>query len=139
DEFSKAYVVAHEVGHHVQNLLGYNAQERKLQAREGKNASVRLELQADYLAGVWANAGNNKDFTIDSGDVELAIKTAQAIGDDRIQKKAQGWVSPEGFTHGSSQARVHWFTDGLKTGDASKRKLDLFFDADLGKLDPLLR
>ena len=138
-EFSQAYVVAHEVGHHVQNLLGYNALERKLQSREGKNATVRLELQADYLAGVWAHHGQKQYDFIEPGDVEEAIKSAKSIGDDRIQKKSQGWVSPESFTHGSSQARVHWFNDGLKTGDASKRKLDTFFKADLGQLDPLLR
>lgn len=138
-EFSQAYVVAHEVGHHVQNLLGYNAKEKALQRKEGKNATVRLELQADYLAGVWAHHGQKQYDFLDPGDVEEAIKSANSIGDDRIQKKSQGWVSPEGFTHGSSQARVHWFNDGLKTGDASKRKLDAFFNSDLGQLDPLLK
>jgi predicted metalloprotease len=138
-EFSQAYVIAHEVGHHVQNLLGYNAQERKLKAGGEKNATVRLELQADYLAGVWANHGQQKYNFIEPGDVESAITTAKAIGDDRIQKKSQGWASPESFTHGSSQSRVRWFTDGFKTGDASKQKLDVFFKSSLGELDPLLR
>jgi predicted metalloprotease len=138
-EFSQAYVIAHEVGHHVQNLLGYNAREKEYQRKEGKNATVRLELQADYLAGVWAHHGQKKFDFIEPGDVEAAITTAKAIGDDRIQTKSQGWPSPESFTHGSSQARVRWFQDGFKTGDASKRKLDAFFTADLGQLDPLLR
>ncbi|HVK15950.1 MAG TPA: neutral zinc metallopeptidase [Fimbriiglobus sp.] len=138
-EFSQAYVIAHEVGHHVQNLLGYNALEKKFQSREGKNATVRLELQADYLAGVWAHHCQQQYDILEQGDVEEAIKSAKSIGDDRIQKKSQGWVSPEGFTHGSSEARVRWFNDGLKSGDASKRKLDAFFNSELGKLDPLLR
>ena len=138
-EFSQAYVIAHEVGHHVQNLLGYNAREKRLQAREGKNATVRLELQADYLAGVWAHHAERKYRLLDPGDIDEAIKSAKSIGDDRIQKKSKGWVSPESFTHGSADARVRWFNEGLKTGDASKRKLDTFFDSPPGALDPLLR
>jgi predicted metalloprotease len=120
-DFSKAYVIAHEVGHHVQKLLGYHA-------NPGDNdASVRLELQADYLAGCWAYHGQRRFNFIEPGDVEAAIKTANAIGDDRLQKRAGGYVSPEKFTHGTSQQRVKWFTDGLKTGDVTKRKLDHFF------------
>jgi predicted metalloprotease len=120
-DFSKAYVIAHEVGHHVQKLLGYHAQ-------PGDNdASVRLELQADYLAGVWAHYGQEQFHFIEPGDVDAAIKTANAIGDDRLQKRAKGYVSPEKFTHGTSRQRVKWFLDGLKTGDVSKRKLDHFF------------
>jgi predicted metalloprotease len=138
-EFSQAYVIAHEVGHHVQNLLGYNEREEQYRGREGKRATVRLELQADYLAGVWAHHGQRKFQFLETGDMEAAITTAKAIGDNRIQEKSRGWVSPESFTHGSDKARVRWFKDGFQTGDASKRKLDLFFEADLGQLDPLLR
>jgi len=121
-DFSKAYVIAHEVGHHVQRLLGYHV--------EGKDndGSVRLELQADYLAGVWAHHGQKKFNFIEPGDVESAIKTANAIGDDRLQKRSGGFVHPEKFTHGTSAQRVKWFQDGLKTGDASKAKLDQFFN-----------
>ncbi len=121
--FSKAYVIAHEVGHHVQKLLGYSA------GNHDNDASVRLELQADYLAGVWAFHGQRKYNFIQSGDVESAIQTANAIGDDRLQKRAGGFVHPEKFTHGTSAQRTKWFQDGLKTGDASKAKLDAFFRA----------
>ncbi len=120
-DFSKAYVIAHEVGHHVQRLLGYRA------AAHDNDASVRLELQADYLAGVWAHYGQEQFNFIEPGDVDAAIKTANAIGDDRLQKRARGYVSPEKFTHGTSRQRAKWFVDGLKTGDVSKRKLDHFF------------
>jgi predicted metalloprotease len=136
-EFSQAYVIAHEVGHHVQHLLGYDERARAFQKREGKNATVRLELQADYLAGVWAHYGQRKFNFIEPGDVEAALTTAKSIGDDRIQNKARGWVSPESFTHGSAAARVHWFGEGLKTGDLSR--LDYFVEAPLGALDPALR
>ena len=122
-DFSKAYVIAHEVGHHVQKLLGYSA------GNHDNDASVRLELQADYLAGVWAHHGQRKYNFIQSGDVESAIKSANAIGDDRLQKRSGGFVHPEKFTHGTSAQRVKWFQDGLKTGDASKAKLDAFFKA----------
>ncbi|MFM8274822.1 MAG: neutral zinc metallopeptidase [Gemmata sp.] len=129
-DFSKAYVIAHEVGHHIQNLLGYSR--RVDEARGGRNEngmSVRLELQADYLAGVWAHHGQRKFDFIEPGDVESAIKSANAIGDDRLQKRSGGFVHPEKFTHGTSAQRVRWFKDGLKTGDASKAKLDEFFEA----------
>ena len=122
-DFSKAYVIAHEVGHHVQRLLGYSA------GHHDNDASVRLELQADYLAGVWAHHGQRKYNFIQPGDVESAIKSANAIGDDRLQKRSGGFVHPEKFTHGTSAQRVKWFQDGLKTGDASKAKLDSFFKA----------
>ena len=125
-EFSQAYVIAHEVGHHVQNLLGYNSRRGTM---EEHDFSVRLELQADYLAGVWAYHGNKKFGFIESGDVESAIKSANAIGDDRLQRRAGGFVHPEKFTHGSSEQRVRWFRDGLETGDASRQKLDSFFTA----------
>jgi predicted metalloprotease len=124
-EFSQAYVIAHEVGHHVQNLLGYMARRGRM---EEHDFSVRLELQADYLAGVWAHLGQDKFNFIEPGDVESAIKSANAIGDDRLQQRAGGFVHPEKFTHGTSAQRVKWFKDGLRTGDASKRKLDHFFE-----------
>lgn len=124
-EFSQAYVIAHEVGHHVQNLLGYMDRRGSSQDRD---FSVRLELQADYLAGVWAHHGQRKFNFIESGDIASAIKSANAIGDDRIQQRSGGFVHPEKFTHGSSAQRVKWFKDGLRTGDASKRKLDHFFE-----------
>jgi len=128
-DFSKAYVIAHEVGHHVQNLLGYTARvDEKRGTRQEKDYSVRLELMADYLAGVWAYHSNQKFHVIEPGDVEKAIETAQAIGDDRLQKRAGGFVHPEQFTHGTSEQRVRWFKDGLKTGEFSKRKLDHFFE-----------
>lgn len=129
-EFSQAYVIAHEVGHHVQNLLGFS---RRVDAQRGgrleKQASVRLELQADYLAGVWAHHGNKRSRFIEEGDVESAIKSANAIGDDKLQQRSRGWVSPEGFTHGTSAQRVKYFTEGLKTGDASLDRLERFFTA----------
>ena len=124
-EFSQAYVIAHEVGHHVQNLLGYSAivdQKRTLPKAEYNKWSVRLELQADYLAGVWAHHGQKKFNFIEAGDVESAIKSANAIGDDRLQRRAGGFVSPESFTHGRSDQRVKWFNLGLKTGDMRNLK-----------------
>ncbi len=125
-EFSQAYVIAHEVGHHVQNLLGYSriVEEKRqtLPKAESNKWSVRLELQADYLAGVWAYYGQKKFHFIEPGDVESAIKSANAIGDDRLQKRATGFVSPEKFTHGRSDQRVKWFRLGLQTGDLSKLK-----------------
>ena len=129
-DFSKAYVIAHEVGHHVQNLLGYHAiveRERRRGKTEANRASVRLELQADYLAGVWAHHGQKKFHFIEPGDVESALTTAKAIGDDRIQRRSRGWVSPESFTHGTSAQRVKAFREGLRTGDLSRMKH--FFDA----------
>lgn len=124
-EFSQAYVIAHEVAHHVQNLLGYMDRRSSMQEND---FSVRLELQADYLAGVWAYHGQRKFNFIEPGDVESAIKSANAIGDDRLQKRAGGFVHPEKFTHGTSDQRVRWFTKGLKTGDARKPTLDHFFE-----------
>jgi predicted metalloprotease len=125
-EFSQAYVIAHEVGHHVQNLLGFSSlveQKRRTLPKEEYNKwSVRLELQADYLAGVWAHYGQEKFHFIEPGDVESAIRSANAIGDDRLQKQATGFTSPEKYTHGTSQQRVKWFRSGLETGDMSKLK-----------------
>jgi hypothetical protein len=125
-EFSQAYVIAHEVGHHVQNLLGYSKlvdeKRRTLSEEEFYPWSVRLELQADYLAGVWAYHGQKKFHFIQPGDVETAIKTANAIGDDRLQERAHGFKSPERYTHGTSAQRVKWFRQGLETGDLKKMK-----------------
>jgi predicted metalloprotease len=123
-EFSQAYVIAHEVAHHVQNLLGYM---EKRGRGDDNDFSVRLELQADYLAGVWAYHGQRKFNFIEPGDVEAAIKSANAIGDDRLQKRSGGFVHPEKFTHGTSSQRVKWFKTGLRTGDTSPETLDYFF------------
>src|SRR5690242_3446233 len=123
-DFAQAYVVAHEVGHHVQNLLGINSKIHALQARssgeEAKRLSVRLELQADFLAGVWAHHAQRRRHILEPGDVESALRAAAAIGDDTLQKKAQGYVVPESFTHGTSEQRVRWLTLGLKTGDINQ-------------------
>jgi predicted metalloprotease len=131
-EFSQAYVIAHEVGHHVQNLLGYSQKvdekRRTLPKEEFNKWSVRLELQADYLAGVWAYHGQKKFNFIEPGDVESAIQSANAIGDDRLQKRARGFTSPENYTHGTSAQRVKWFRRGLETGDMNKLKS--IFDMD---------
>ncbi len=128
-EFSQACVIAHEVGHHVQNLLGYSKlvdeKRRTLPEEEFYPWSVRLELQADYLAGVWAHHGQEKFHFLQNGDVESAIKTANAIGDDRLQKRARGFTSPEKYTHGTSAQRVKWFQKGLETGDLKGMK-DIF-------------
>lgn len=125
-DFSKAYVIAHEVGHHVQNLLGYSRlvdQKREtLPKAEFNRWSVRLELQADYLAGVWAHYGQQEFNFIEPGDLESAIKSANAIGDDRLQKRAGGFASPENYTHGTSAQRIKWFSLGWKTGDLGMLK-----------------
>ncbi len=123
-DFAQAYVVAHEVGHHVQNLLGLtelvHSKNGRVPKEEYNQLSVRLELQADYLAGVWANHAERNWSILEEGDIEEAITAAQAIGDDRLQKQAQGYVVPENFTHGTSKQRMRWFYEGLKTGDASQ-------------------
>lgn len=118
-DFANAYVIAHEVGHHVQNLLGIGIESKRRQLPEDteNQLSVRLELQADFLAGVWAHYADQKWHILEAGDVEKAITTAQAIGDDRLQKQAQGYVVPEKFTHGRSDQRVRWFSEGLKSGN----------------------
>jgi uncharacterized protein len=120
-DFAKAYVIAHEVGHHVQHMLGWSEQVHALQERSGKKGanrlSVRLELQADYLAGVWAYHANRTKHILESGDVESALHAATAIGDDRLQREARGYVVPDSFTHGTSKQRVRWFKRGLETGD----------------------
>jgi len=126
-EFSQAYVIAHEVGHHVQNLLGYSRlvdeKRQSLPKTEFNKWSVRLELQADYLAGVWAHHGQEKFNFIQPGDIEGAIQTANAIGDDRLQKRSRGFTSPENYTHGTSGQRVKWFRTGLQNGNLSQMKV----------------
>jgi predicted metalloprotease len=132
-EFARAYVIAHEVGHHVQNLLGYSARADERRGSKLENQfSVRLELQADYLAGVWAHhlrrMHSDRPNLITSEDLKSGLNAAMKIGDDYLQKRATGQVRPEAFTHGYSAAREHWLEDGLRTGDFSKAKLDSFFD-----------
>ena len=134
-DFSKAYVIAHEVGHHVQNLLGYNSKVDEFKAREGENSGIRLELQADYLAGVWAHHAEKNYRIIEKGDVESALKTARSIGDNRIQEKMRGKAWPESFNHGRDDQRIKYFSEGLKTGDASKAALDRFFSRSVKPLD----
>lgn len=120
-DFARAYVIAHEIGHHVQNQLGIMAkverQRERLSETEYKRLSVRLELQADFLAGVWAHHAHKSQQILEAGDVEEALNAASAIGDDRLQKQSQGYVVPDAFTHGSSEQRVRWFRRGLETGD----------------------
>ena len=122
-QFSQAYVIAHEIGHHVQNLLGVlpKAQQAKraMDQTEANSLQVRVELQADCLAGVWANRGHAKWDFIEPGDVDSALQTASAIGDDRLQRRSQGYVVPDAFTHGTSAQRSRWFTTGLKSGDVA--------------------
>jgi predicted metalloprotease len=119
-DFAQAYVIAHEVGHHVQQLLGTSDKVSALQARgseaQANQLSVRLELQADFYAGVWAHHTSQKGL-IESGDFEEALGAASAIGDDRLQRESQGHVVPDSFTHGTSEQRVRWFRRGLETGD----------------------
>jgi uncharacterized protein len=123
-EFAEAYVIAHEVGHHVQDLLGTLPKAQAAQQAAGSKASanriqVRIELQADCLAGVWAFHSDQKWKSIEPGDVQAALQTASAIGDDRLQKQSQGYVVPDAFTHGTSEQRQRWFTKGLKEGKIS--------------------
>ena len=119
-QFSQAYVIAHEIGHHVQNLLGVlpkvQQAQRAMGQTEANSLQVRVELQADCLAGVWANRGQAKWDFIEPGDVDSALQTASAIGDDRLQRRSQGYVVPDAFTHGTSAQRSQWFTTGLKSG-----------------------
>jgi predicted metalloprotease len=117
-EFAEAYVIAHEIGHHVQKLLGIEGKVRRLQQRdpgEQNPLSVRLELQADCFAGVWANSTEQRKI-IDQSDVQSALGAAAAVGDDRLQRAGQGYVNPESFTHGTSAQRTSWFSRGLKSG-----------------------
>ena len=123
-DFAQAYVIAHEVGHHVQHLLGItdkvHAAKGEMSEEEYNELSVRLELQADFLAGVWAHHANELNDIIEQGDFEEAINAASAIGDDTLQKQFQGRVTPDSFTHGTSEQRVRWFTKGYKTGDTAQ-------------------
>jgi hypothetical protein len=120
-DFAQAYVISHEVGHHVQSLLGITQKLTELQARvspsERNKLSVRMELQADCLAGVWAHQAHKSRQILEAGDIEEGLNAASAIGDDRIQRKTQGHVVPDAFTHGSSAQRVRWFKIGLERGN----------------------
>ena len=123
-KFSEAYVIAHEVGHHVQDELGIlprvmQAQQASSSKAEANRLQVRVELQADCLAGVWANRAQQKHSFLDPGDIDQALQTASAIGDDRLQKQAQGYVVPDAFTHGTSEQRKRWFTNGFSQGKVS--------------------
>jgi predicted metalloprotease len=119
-QFAQAYVITHEIGHHVQNLLGILPKVQQAQQSMGQSqrnaAQVRVELQADCFAGVWANRSQQKWKFLEQGDIEAALQTASAIGDDRLQKQAQGYVVPDSFTHGSSAQRMQWFQTGFKSG-----------------------
>ena len=123
-DFAMAYVVAHEVGHHVQHLLGITDKVDRARSRMSQkeiNAmSVRLELQADFLAGVWANHEQKMKNVLDPGDIDEALQAASAIGDDRLQKMSQGYVVPDAFTHGTSKQRMYWFKKGYDTGDMNQ-------------------
>jgi len=123
-DFAMAYVVAHEVAHHIQYLLGItrqvDAQRGRVSETEYNKLSVKLELQADFLAGVWAHHTDKNARILDEGDIEEALKAANAIGDDRLQQQARGYVVPESFTHGTSAQRVRWFRKGFQTGDISQ-------------------
>jgi predicted metalloprotease len=120
-DFAMAYVVAHEVGHHVQDLWGISdkvhAARQRLSEEEYNKLSVKLELQADFLAGVWAHHDQQINNALEPGDIEEALAAANAIGDDRLQKQSQGYVVPDAFTHGTSEQRMYWFKKGFETGD----------------------
>jgi predicted metalloprotease len=122
-DFAMAYVVAHEVGHHVQKLIGTSdkvqAARERLSEKESNKLSVALELQADFYAGVWAHHAQEIDNIIEEGDIDEALAAANAIGDDKLQKQSQGYVVPDAFTHGTSKQRVYWFKKGWDTGDVN--------------------
>ncbi len=132
-DFAQAYVIAHEIGHHVQTLLGISGQVRSLQRQVGQvqanQLSVRQELQADCFAGIWAHHAQEARQILERGDVEEALNAASSIGDDRLQQQAQGYVVPDSFTHGSSAQRVRWFKQGIQTG--SLDQCNTFENADL--------
>ncbi|NCI47867.1 KPN_02809 family neutral zinc metallopeptidase [Sediminibacterium soli] len=123
-EFAMAYVIAHEVGHHIQKLMGtYDELEQQrsaLSEKEYNKLSVKAELQADFYAGVWANRAQKMKQLLESGDIESALTAANAIGDDRLQMQSQGYVVPDAFTHGTSQQRMYWFKKGFETGDVKQ-------------------
>jgi predicted metalloprotease len=132
-DFAQAYVIAHEVGHHVQNLLGITDWMKSLRGRVSESQynqlSVRLELQADFLAGVWARYADRVKRIVESGDIEEAMRAAAAVGDDRLQYRSRGYVVPDSFTHGTSEQRVRWFRRGYESGDL--RQGDTFNAPDL--------
>jgi uncharacterized protein len=132
-DFAEAYVIAHEVGHHVQNLLGISDRVQAARGRvsqsEYNQLSVRLELQADFLAGVWARYTDRIKHVVEAGDIEEAMRAASAVGDDRLQSRSRGYVVPDSFTHGTSEQRVRWFRRGYETGDL--RQGDTFNARDL--------
>jgi predicted metalloprotease len=119
-DFAQAYVIAHEVGHHVQNLLGVASQVQELRSQlrpeDANRLTVRMELQADCFAGIWANHAERARQILEEGDIEEALNAASAIGDDRIQRQSRGYVTPDSFTHGTSEQRMRWFTRGLRSG-----------------------
>lgn len=123
-DFAQAYIIAHEVGHHVQNLLGIldkvHAKKSSLSESEYNDLSVRLELQADFLSGVWAHYAQKMKSILETGDIEEAMNASAAVGDDKIQMKSQGYVVPDAFTHGTSKQRTKWFMLGFNTGDLAK-------------------
>ena len=132
-DFAEAYVIAHEVGHHIQKLLGISEKMESLRQQlsqgEYNKYSVMLELQADFFAGVWAHHAQQMKNILDAGDIDEALNAANAIGDDRLQKEAQGYVVPESFTHGTSKQRMYWFKKGFDTGDMNQG--DTFDDPSL--------
>lgn len=126
-DFAAAYIIAHEVGHHVQNLLGTLAKadeaKRGLSEEEANRISVKVELQADFLAGIWAHYAQQMKNILEAGDIQEAMNAAEAVGDDRLQKRSQGYVVPDSFTHGTSKQRETWFMTGFNSGDISKGKI----------------
>ncbi|MEP6466744.1 MAG: neutral zinc metallopeptidase [Parafilimonas sp.] len=132
-DFAMAYVIAHEVGHHVQNLLGITDKVDAMHAQMSDEAynkiSVKLELQADFFAGVWAHYDQKMKHVLDAGDIDEALSAANAVGDDRLQKESQGYVVPDAFTHGTSAQRMYWFKKGYTTGDIAQG--NTFSDASL--------